>query len=175
MIEFYMKKFLMIGLSLFFALILFIILRSERDGGEHLKIKGKSFIEGLKILHEEKGNAVWTLTARKADLKEGDNVAELRDVTVVVPKNGIRLYADKGMYDLLEKKFSTESAIRGEGKDYKITTSLIDYDTSSGKIKTDEWIEVDGKKFKVKGKGMTVDSEKKVRILKNVKATFYHK
>jgi lipopolysaccharide export system protein LptC len=175
MIKFYMRKFFMTGISLFFVLILFIILRSERDSSEHLTMKGKSFIEGLKILHEEKGNAVWTLTAGKADLKEGDNMAELRDVTVVVPKNGIRLYADKGMYDLLARKFSTESTIRAEGKDYKITTSLIDYDASSGNIKTDEWIEVDGKKFKVKGKGMTVDSEKKVRILKNVKATFYHK
>lgn len=173
MIKFCMKTFIMISLSLFFALILFVVLGSERDEHDTFKIKGNSFIEGLKILHEEGGDAVWTLTARKADLRESDNMADLSDVTVVVPKNGLRLYADKGVYDLTNKKFTTQSEIKAETKDYKITTSLIDYEASSGKIKTEEMIKVDGKRFKVEGKGMTVDSERKVRILKDVKATFY--
>ncbi|HKZ56557.1 MAG TPA: LPS export ABC transporter periplasmic protein LptC, partial [Thermodesulfovibrionales bacterium] len=140
---------------------------------ETFKIRGNSFIEGLKILHEEGGDAVWTLTARKADLRESDNMADLSDITVVVPKNGLRLYADKGVYDLTNQKFTTESVIKAEAKDYKITTSLLNYEASSGKIKTEEMIKVDGKRFKVEGKGMTVDSERKVRILKDVKATFY--
>ena len=168
-----MKTFIMISLSLFFALILFVVLGSDREEHETFKIRGNSFIEGLKILHEEGGDAVWTLTARKADLRESDNMADLSDITVVVPKNGLRLYADKGVYDLTNQKFTTQSDIKAETKDYKITTSLIDYEASSGKIKTEEIIKVDGKRFKVEGKGMTVDSERKVRILKDVKATFY--
>jgi LPS export ABC transporter protein LptC len=173
MIKFYMKTFMMISLSLFFALILFIVIGSEREGPDTIKIKGNSFIEGLKILHKEDGDAVWTLTAQKADLRESENIADLSDVTVVVPKNGFRIYADKGVYNLSTQKFTTESAIKAESKDYKITTSLIDYESSSGKIKTDESIKVDGKRFNVVGKGMTVDSERKVRILNDVKATFY--
>ena len=168
-----MKTFIMISLSLFFALILFVVLGSDREEHETFKIRGNSFIEGLKILHEEGGDAVWTLTARKADLRESDNMADLSDITVVVPKNGLRLYADKGVYDLTNQTFTTESVIKAEAKDYKITTSLLNYEASSGKIKTEEMIKVDGKRFKVEGKGMTVDSERKVRILKDVKATFY--
>jgi LPS export ABC transporter protein LptC len=168
-----MKTFMMISLSLIFALILFVVINSEREGPDTFKIKGNSFIEGLKILHKEDGDAVWTLTAQKADLRESDNMADLSDITVVVPKNGFRIYADKGVYNLSTQKFSTESEIKAESKDYKIITSLIDYEASTGKIKTDESIKVDGKRFKVEGKGMTVDSERKVRIMKDVKATFY--
>lgn len=173
MIEFSMKRFFMIGLSLFFACILFIMLRSERESSEDLKIKGNSFIDGLKILHEKDGNAIWALTARKADFTEGENMVELSDVTVVFQKNGMRLYADKGIYDLFTRNFATEGKIRAEAEDYTITTALIDYEASSGKIKTEDSVKVEGKRFKVEGKGMTVDSEQKLRILKDVKATFY--
>ncbi|MGQ9569750.1 MAG: LPS export ABC transporter periplasmic protein LptC [Thermodesulfovibrionales bacterium] len=169
-----MKTFIMVSLSLLFSIILFLfILLGEKDGNNSFKIKGNSFIEGLKILHKENDNTAWTLTAKKAELRESENIADLIDITVIVPKIGFKLYADKGIYDLSTQKFRAESEIKAESKDYKIVTSLIDYESSSGKIKTDETIKVDGKRFKVEGKGMTVDSDRKVRILKDVKATFY--
>jgi LPS export ABC transporter protein LptC len=167
-----MKTFLMLILSLLFALTLFILL-GEKEGHDTFKIKGNSFIEGLKILHRENGTIAWALTAKKAELRESDNIADLNDITVVVPKNGLSFYAEKGTYDLSTQKFKAESEIKAESKDYKILTSLIDYEASSGKIKTEETIKVDGKRFKVEGKGMIVDSDRKVRILKDVKATFY--
>lgn len=172
MIKFCMKTFIMVGLSFLFAFTLFILL-GEKGEHNNFKIKGNSFIEGLKILHIENDNTVWTLTAKKAELRESENIADLSDITVIVPKNSFKLYADKGIYDLSTQSFRARSEIKAESKDYKILTSLIDYETSSGRIKTDENIKVDGKRFKVEGKGMSVDSDRKIRILKDVKATFY--
>lgn len=171
-----MKRFFLIGLCLFFASTLFIMLRNERQDIEALKIsKRNSSVEGLKIIHGNNGNTLWTLTARKANFTDDENMAELSDINVVVKKNSMTLSADKGIYNLSTRNFVINSDITAETKDYKIITSLIDYDASSGDVKTNEKIKVEGKskKFTVEGRGMTLDSEQKVKVWKDVKATFY--
>ena len=167
-----MKKFLMISLCLFFACTLFIMLRGERESSINIKVKSNSFIEGIKILWGKDGNTVWTLTAKRADIRENENMAELSDITVAVQKNGMILHSDKGTYNLLTHDFTVNSEIQADTKDYKIITSLINYDASTGEIKTDEKVTAEGKRFKVEGKGMTLDSEQRVRIHNDVKATF---
>ena len=168
-----MKKLMMIGISLFFAFIFFLLLWSEKGTNVTLKIKENSFIEGIRIVYGKDGDMVWTLTAKKADFTQDENIVELTDVAVLVKKNGMSVYTDKAKYDLLTQNFITEGEIRANGKDYTITTASIDYEASSGKLKTENPIKVEGKRFTVEGKGMTLDSNQRVRILNNVKATFY--
>ena len=175
MIKFFMKKILMFSLCLFFASALFIMLRSDREDINKTRVESPSFIEGLEILHRKNGNTIWKLNARKADFTNDENMVELSNLTVTVQKNGMTLYADKGKYDLLTKNFTINSDIQAEAKDYRIITSSIDYDASTGDVTTDDKIIVEGKdkKFKVEGKGMTLDSEQRVTIKNDVKATFY--
>jgi LPS export ABC transporter protein LptC len=173
MIKCLMKKILMVVLSFLFAASLIIMFRSDRENTEGIKVKGTSFIEGLEILHRKNGNTIWKLNARKADFTEDDNIVELNNVTVTVPKNGMTLYADTGKYDLLSKNFVINSDIQAAAKDYRIITSSLDYNASSGSARTDQRIIVEGKKFRVEGRGMTLDSEQTVRIRNDVKATFY--
>lgn len=169
-----MKKIFMVLLCLFFASVLFIMLRSEKEGTENLKIKNKSFIEGLTIHHQVDGTTLWTLTAKRADIAENENMADLSDITVVVQKNGMILHANKGTYDLTARNFTINSEIQADTKDYKIVTSSINYDASTGEIKTDERVTAEGKRFKIEGKGMTLDSEQRVKVQKDVKATFHY-
>lgn len=173
MIKFFMKRYLMVVLCLLFAGTLFIMLRNDREDIGKIKLKSTSFIEGLEILYRKNGDTIWKLNARKADFTEDENMVELSNLTVTVQKNGLTLYADTGRYDLLSKNFVINSDIQVNAKDYRIITSSIDYDASTGNARTDERIIVEGKKFKVEGKGMTLDSEQKVKIQNNVKATFY--
>lgn len=173
MIKFCMKKILAIVLSILFFSMLFVMLRNSNEITRDLQIKGNSFIEGLKILHKKNGITIWTLSAKKADFMEGENKAELSDINMVMQKNGLVLYADKGVYNLLDQDFTTDSLVKAEGRDFVITADSIDYETSSGKIKTEGQVEVKSKKFKVEGKGMRADEEQKVSILNDVKAIFY--
>ena len=173
MIKFLMKRYLMVVLCLLFAGTLFIMLRNDRENIEKIKIKKTSFIEGLEILYRKNGKAIWKLNARQADFTDDENMVELSNLTVTVQENGMTFYADTGRYDLLSRNFIINSDIQAEAEDYRIITSSIDYDASTGNAKTDERIIVEGKKFKVEGKGMTLDSEQKVRIRSDVKATFY--
>lgn len=168
-----MKKILAIVLSILFFSMLFVMLRNSNEITRDLQIKGNSFIEGLKILHKKNGITIWTLSAKKADFMEGENKAELSDINMVMQKNGLVLYADKGVYNLLDQDFTTDSLVKAEGRDFVITADSIDYETSSGKIKTEGQVEVKSKKFKVEGKGMRADEEQKVSILNDVKAIFY--
>jgi lipopolysaccharide export system protein LptA len=78
------------------------MLRNERQSIEAVKIsKSNSFIEGLKILHGDNGNTLWTLTARKANFTDDENMAELSNINVVIQKNGMTLSADKGIYTVI--------------------------------------------------------------------------
>lgn len=153
--------------------MLFVLLRSSREISGDLKIKGDSFIEGLKILHQKDGVTVWTLNARRANFIEGEDKAELADISVVIQKNDMVLHADKGVYDLSDQRFTTDGEIKAEAKDYTITADSIDYEASSGEIETKGRVKVESKKFSVEGRGMKTDAEQKVRILNDVRATFY--
>jgi LPS export ABC transporter protein LptC len=168
-----MRKILMIVLSILFLSTLFVMLRNGREMSGDVKIKGNSFIEKLRIVHKKNGVAVWTLNARNADFLEGEDEAKLSDISMVIQKNGMVLYADKGVYNLSEKSFTTDGVVRAEGKDFTIKADSIDYEVSSGKIKSEGRVEVDSKKFKVEGKGMKAIEGQKVTILDDVKATFY--
>jgi LPS export ABC transporter protein LptC len=173
MIEFLMKKILMVGLVIVLFSLLIVMLRTGREINGNPQIKGDSFIDGLRILQKKDGIAVWTLTALKADLIEGIDKAELSDIDMFIQKNGLLLHADKGVYNFSEQDFTTEAVVKAEAKDYTITADSIDYEASSGNIKTDGRIKIEGKRFIIEGKGMKADSGQRVSILDNVKATFY--
>jgi LPS export ABC transporter protein LptC len=168
-----MKKILMVVLSILFLSTLFVMLRNGREMSGDMKMKGNSFIEKLRIVHKKNGVTVWTLNARKADFLEGEDEAKLSDISMVIQKNGMVLYADKGLYNLSGRSFTTDEVVKAQGKDFTIKADSIDYDVSSGRIKSEGRVEVDSKKFKVEGKGMKADEGKKVTILDDVKATFY--
>ena len=81
-------------------------------------------------------------------------------------KNGVILHAEKGVYNLSDKSFPTDSIVKADAKDYTMTADSVDYEISSGKIRTDGRITVEGKGFRVEGKGMKADSAQRVEYFK---------
>jgi Lipopolysaccharide-assembly, LptC-related len=167
-----MARILMTGLSILLFGTLFLMLRNGSETDVDLRIKSNSFIDGLRILHNKNGINLWTLNARRADFTEGGDKARLSDINMVIKKEGLILYADRGIYDLDEQRFTTEGIVKAETKDYTITADSIDYEASLGEIKTGGRIKVEGKRFRVEGKGMKADAGQKVSVFNDVKATF---
>jgi lipopolysaccharide assembly outer membrane protein LptD (OstA) len=167
-----MKRILMTGLSILLFGTLFVMLRNGSEIDGDLRIKSSSFIDGLRILHKKNGIDLWTLNAKRADFTEGGDKAQLSDINLVIQKEGLILYADRGTYDLTEQRFTTEGIVKAETKDYTITADSIDYKASLGEIKTGGRIKVEGKSFRVEGRGMKADAGQKVSVLNDVKATF---
>jgi lipopolysaccharide assembly outer membrane protein LptD (OstA) len=162
----------MIGLSVLLFSILFLALKAGRENSGDLQVKSVSFIENIKILQKKSGATVWTLTAKKADFTEGGDKAELSDVNVLIEKSKVSLHADKGLYNLAERSFTTDSLVDAVSKNYRMSADSIDYETTSDKIKSEGRVKLEGKGFIVEGEGMKADGDKKVSILNDVKATF---
>lgn len=167
-----MKKVLLIGLSVLLCGGMFVMLRTGRETEGDLRMAGGSYIEGIRILQKKNGATVWDLTARRADFESEDR-AELSDISIAFQKNGVMLHADKGLYNLSDRSFTTDSAVKAEGKDYTITADSVDFEVASGNIKTGGRVKIEGKGFEVEGKGLEADSGKEVKILDDVKAIFH--
>lgn len=168
-----MKKIALAVLSLVLLGSLFLMLRTGKDFSTDVRIKGGSFIEDITIQQKKKGATLWTLTASRAHFTEGEDKAELSDISITLVKNDVMLHADKGIYNLSEKSFTTDSVVKAASKDYRITADSIDYEVASGNIKTGGNISVEGRGFKVEGKGLKTEAGQKVKILNDVKATFH--
>ena len=168
-----MKKLLFVFSVVSFLLIMFFF-GNNREAERDLTLKGNSFIEGLKIVHKKDGSNIWTLYAKRADIIESKNKARLSDVAMTIEKKDMTIQAVKGLYDLESRNLTLEGRITAVAKDYTIIADSVEWDQSKEEIKTEGNVRVESKKFNVEGAGMEASSGEKVRILKDVKATFYH-
>ena len=162
----------MAGISVLLLGALFIVLKTGRETGEDLQVKGSSFLEDITIIHKDSGQPLWTLTASMADFKDNEDKAELKDISLVMEKDHVTLKVDKGMYNLAKGSFTTESTVKASSQDYRISADSLDYDISSGRLQTKGRIELESKGCRVEGEGMKSESGHKVSILNDVKATY---
>lgn len=147
--------------------------KGEKTTKFDINLKGDSFFEGLKIIQKKNGVQNWILTAKRADISKDGNEADLTDLEMEVKSKGITIFAEKGLYNLNTKKISIEGAVTAKGNAYSITSGQVDIDSASGLLKTDSDVLIEGKKFTLQGKGMEIkNNEQKVRIMRDVKATF---
>jgi len=166
------KSFLFLASFLLFSLFLFMV-EEEKASKLDIQLKGESFLEGLKIIHKKNGLQNWILTAKRADISKDGNEADLTDVEMEVKNKGITIFAEKGLYNLDTKKISIEGTITAKNDAYSITTGQIEIDSDAGLLTTGKEVLIEGKKFTLQGKGMEINNnEQKVRIMKDVKATF---
>lgn len=168
-----MKKSLLVLASILLFSLLFYMVEGEKDSKLDIRLKGESFLEGLKIIQKKNGVQNWILTAKRADISKDGNEANLTDIEMEVKDKGITILAEKGLYNMNTKKISVEGPITARGNTYSITTEQVEIDSDAGFLTTGKDVRIEGKKFTLQGKGMEIkNNEQKVRIMKDVKATF---
>ena len=166
------KKLLFLALSIA-ALTFFALIRSEKGGKIDVQLSGDSFFEGLKIVNKKNGRTDWVLLAKRADITKDGKEAVLTGVEMNLESRGMTVTAEKGLYNMETRQISVEGVLRANNKNYVLTTSRARIDSSKGNFDTADDVKIEGRKFEVEGKGMQADNNQhKVRILKNVKATF---
>jgi len=168
-----MKKSLLVLASFLLFSLFFFMVKGEKAGKFDINLKGESFFEGLKIIQKKDGVQNWVLTAKRADISKDGNEADLTGIEMEIKSKGITIFAEKGLYNLDTRKISIEGPITAKSDDYSITTGEVEIDSNAGVLKTDHDVHIEGRKFTLKGKGMEIqNNDQKVRILKDVKATF---
>jgi LPS export ABC transporter protein LptC len=176
MIEFFMEKIFLVILSLtLFSLLFFMVLRSDKEGKPGVLMKGESFIEGLKIVHRHSGTKDWVLTAKRADIDEKGDKALLTGMEIAIADKGIAVHADKGSYDMNTRRLTVEGKAVAKGDSYSISSEGVEFDGSGGGLKADGGVQIEARKFSVRGTGMDADNNgQTVRIRKNVTAIFHN-
>ena len=170
-----MKKSLLALVSFLLLSILFFMVEGDKSNKYDIHLKGDSFFEGLRIIQKKDGVPNWVLTAKRADLSKDGNLANLTDIEMEVKNKGITIYAGKALYDLTTRKISVDGDMTAKSSNYSLTTGQVEIDSDEGVLKTSKDVLIEGRKFTVQGKGMEArNNDQKVRILKDVKATFHN-
>lgn len=168
-----MKKVLLFLASFLLFSLFFFLVKGEKANKMDVRLKGESFFEGLRIIQKKDGVQDWVLIAKRADISKDGDKAHLSDIEMEVKSRGITIFAEKGLYNMNTKEISIEGPITAKNKDYSITTGEVEIDSNAGLLKTGSDVHIEGRKFTLKGKGMEIqNNDQKVRILKDVKATF---
>jgi LPS export ABC transporter protein LptC len=177
MIEFFMRRSVLVILSLLaISLLSYYLLKEDKGIRLDIRQKGESFIEGLKLVHKKNGDGDWVLTAQRADISEDGNTARLSGIAMTLRDKGVTVYADRGLYSMTDKNLSAEGRVIAKGADYSIISEDgAEFNGTSNSLKTGGNVTIEGRKFNVRGTGMdTANGGQIVRLLGNVKAVFYH-
>lgn len=149
------------------------MIRDEKVSRFDIEQKGESFIEGLKIVNKRNGQKDWVLTAKRADITDKGTKANLKEIEMKIEKKDITIHAGKGTYDMNSKNLAVEGQIIARTGGYTVTSEDIVFDSGTGNIRTAGNARITGSRFSVEGKGLEIDnSAQKVRLLRDVKATF---
>lgn len=168
-----MGKKLLFVILIFAALAFILLIRPEKGAKLDIQLRGDSFIEGLKIVNRKNGVTDWILWAKRADMASDGKKALLSGIEMKLQSQGMTVSADKGVYDMETRQVSVEGVLHASNNNYALTTSKVLIDGSRGNIDTAGDVRIEGRKFELEGKGMQADNnDHKVRILKDVKATF---
>jgi len=168
-----MKKGLLAGLVCALIIGILLMLKTGREPDVGMQATGNSFLEDVRIVQKKNGVTAWTLTAEKADILEKGDKALLRNVSLAVPANRLTLFAESGTYDFAAKSFAADAVVEARGENYRVTADSLDLDLSSAVIQTEGRVRLEGNGFSLEGEGMQAGQAEKVRILKDVKATFH--
>lgn len=175
MIKFFMERALLIIL-LMTLFSLFFYVSGDRGRTEvGVSQVGDSYMEGVRIVNRKNGKQDWVLMADRADITADGRVAYLKKIEMKIEGRRMTVYADNGSYDIAGKNLTLEGRTVARGDSYSITSQNVKFTSAKDNLATDGKVYIEGKNFRVDGKGMAVDNAAhKVRILRDVKAVFYN-
>lgn len=166
-------------LFLFFSVILalgILLINGYKD--ENISIRPlykTSTMRGLHITRTEEGSVGWELMAENAVFsREEDKVVITSLELSIFNEPKIYLTGSSGIYDVEKEIFVFDRPVEMSTSEGKFTTDSLTWSSKSGLVTTDDIVKFKGKNFLIEGKGLSAKiKEKKIKILDNVKGTFY--
>jgi len=134
-----------------------------------------SSMHGLHLTHKASNEIKWELKARNATFPEGGGEIILSSLELRVHDDyGMNLSAGSGTYKIDKKILTIKRPVQINIRDIRLITDTLTWDGEEGLIKTEDDIRFSGKNFYIEGTGLEAEIKyQRIRILKNVKGTFY--
>lgn len=134
-----------------------------------------SSMQNLHLTHKEGSSIKWELTADKATLPTGNKKVLLESLALKVNRTpAVFLTGGSGVYEIEAGNVILNDNVEVTIKDAKFVTDSVNYDTKDELITTNDDIKFSGNNFLIRGTGLAAKvKQQQVRIINNVKATFY--
>ncbi len=130
----------------------------------------------LQMTHKEYNKVEWELSARKALFPMDKKEILLKSINLTInysPK--IYITSGNGTYEVEKGNMTLSSAVEFNTEDARFTTNTLNWNSKDELVTTQDPVKFSGKSFFIEGKGLTANiNQQQIRILKNVKAVFYH-
>ncbi|MBI4843811.1 MAG: LPS export ABC transporter periplasmic protein LptC [Nitrospirae bacterium] len=167
------KFFLVLSIST--ALIILIIIGYKEDGINLTPSYHTSSMRGLHLNHKKGGQLAWELFAENATFPEDKKEIFIDSIELkILNEPQVYISGGKSIYDLKSKDLYVTEKIEIKLKNGVLKTDSLRWISSEKTIATDKDIEFTSDSFTIKGTGLTAKvNEDKIRILRNVKGTFY--
>jgi LPS export ABC transporter protein LptC len=132
-------------------------------------------MDSLHLKHREKNNVKWELTSEKAILPVEKKEIHLQSLSLKINQSpAIYLTSGSGIYEIERGDVTLHNAVELKVKDSMFLTDTIKWHSRDEAIRTDDDVKFTGGNFLITGSGLAAKvKQQKVRILKDVKATFY--
>jgi LPS export ABC transporter protein LptC len=133
----------------------------------------QSFLEGVRVVNQRSGKLQWSFATDKAVISEDGATARMQAVTITIPGRGMTVEADSGAYDIDTRDVTLAGNVRARTEDYVIETGSVSLRTDEGVLFTDDTVVLEGKGFRIEGRGLRADQDQRVRLLGDVNAVFF--
>ena len=134
-----------------------------------------SSMQDLHLTHRDNDEIKWELTAREAIFPSGEKEIILKTLGLKINQSPeIYVTSPTGTYETEEGDIVLNESVEMNIKDTKFTTNTLKWDSRAELLTTDDNVKFSGTDFLIEGTGLSAKmKEQKIKILKNVKATFY--
>lgn len=152
------------------ALLSAIVL--EKHSSNKFTVTVESFMENVRVVNKKHGEHQWSLNTAKATFAENGDTARMQTVTLFIPKEGMTVEADSGLYDFNSGDLRLTGNVKAKTGDYLIRTGSINIRPDKEEISTDGRVFLEGRGLRIEGQGLRTKPQHKIRLLGNVKALF---
>jgi|GEM_PF-4923703 hypothetical protein len=130
-------------------------------------------LQDVKIENHQEGSLRWQARARKALVHPQSLKAQLMDMEISVPQEGLLLRAREGLHDLQEGTLTTKGgvSIAAKGQGVRLQTSSLSI-RPGGTAQASSEVDIRGQGFRIQGRGFLREGPV-LKVLRDVKAVFY--
>lgn len=134
-----------------------------------------SSMDGLHITHKEGNITKWELTADDAVLPSGNEQVIVKSLDMKIYNDPvIYLTGGRGIYNIEGEELVINGTVKINIKDVQFTTDSLIWNGKDELLSTRDSVRFTGNNFLIEGKGFSAKiKDQKVKILDNVKGTFY--
>lgn len=177
MLDYGMKRTRFFWILSALLVIVFIIIFSYKKQSVYINPSFKtSTMQNLEMTHNKNNNVEWKLLAHRATFPFDKKEIMLESIDMTINRSPqIFVTSGTGMYEIENENVTLGSTVELMTEDAKFITDTLKWYSKEELITTQDPVKFIGRQFLIEGKGLNVKiNDQVVRILKDVKATFYH-